>query len=132
MKGSCLCGQIEYEVDELATPIMHCSCTTCRKAHGAAFNTGAGVKPEHFRWLKGEQLLSGFEASPGKVRYFCSNCGSPLAKLKKDTGGWVLRVATLDNDPGVRPALRIWHSHEVPWLNYMADIPVYEEWDLAR
>lgn len=26
MKGSCLCGQIRYEVSQLESPIQHCSC----------------------------------------------------------------------------------------------------------
>lgn len=44
MKGSCLCGAIEYEVVSLATPIVHCHCRTCRKAHAAAFAPTAGVQ----------------------------------------------------------------------------------------
>jgi ADP-ribosyl-[dinitrogen reductase] hydrolase len=39
MRGSCLCGAIEYEVSQLDSPIEHCSCRFCRKAHAAAFNT---------------------------------------------------------------------------------------------
>ena len=42
MKGSCLCGAIVYEVDQLDMPILHCHCTTCRKAHAAAFTSTAG------------------------------------------------------------------------------------------
>lgn len=45
MKGSCLCGAIEYEVDQLDMPISHCHCRTCRKAHAAAFAPTAGVTP---------------------------------------------------------------------------------------
>lgn len=130
MKGSCLCGEIQYEVAALASPIMHCSCMTCRKAHSAAFNTAAAVKKTDFRWLKGETLLSHFESSPGKIRSFCSRCGSQLIKTKTDSDDIVLRVGSLDDDPGVKPQARIWHSHEVPWLDYSTDIPTYEEWKL--
>jgi hypothetical protein len=28
----------------------------------------------------------------------------------------ILRAATLDDDPGVRPILHMWVSHDVPWL----------------
>ena len=84
MRGSCLCGQVGYEVDALCSRIQHCSCRTCRKAHAAAFNTAAQVK---------------------------------------------LRAATLDEDPGQVPALHIWASHEVPWLQHRAQVPVYPEWE---
>ena len=132
MKGSCLCGEIQYEVKELASPIQHCSCNTCRKAHSAAFNTAAGVNVEYFRWLKGEKLLSQYSSSPGKVRYFCSQCGSQLVKIKEGSETLVLRVATLDDDPGSVPKFRIWSSHEVPWLDYLSPIPRYEKWEPSK
>jgi len=129
MKGSCLCGQVQYEVEELASPIQHCSCRTCRKAHAAAFNTVAAVRPGDFKWISGEALLKAFESSPGKRRYFCSNCGSHL--IKKTAGGelFALRVATLDDDPKQVPKMHIWASHEVPWLHYGTDVDSYAEWE---
>ncbi|MEZ8142904.1 GFA family protein [Enterovibrio sp. FF113] len=132
MKGSCLCGAVQYEVEALSSPIMHCSCNTCRKAHAAAFNTCAAVKPEDFRWLKGEEKLSQFESSPGKLRKFCSVCGSQLISTKEGMPFHVLRVACLDDDPQQTPALRIWKSHEVSWMNYEHDMPQYEEWQPGR
>ncbi|MDF1623137.1 MAG: GFA family protein [Pseudohongiella nitratireducens] len=132
MQGSCLCGQVVYEVDQLATPIQHCACKTCRKAHAAAFNTAAGVKREHFRWLEGESLIKGFESSPGKIRYFCSNCGSQLVADKANSPYLVLRAATLDDDPGTKAAFTIWTSHQVPWLEYGEHLPAYEEWQPGK
>lgn len=129
MKGSCLCGQIEYEVKQLSSPIKHCSCRTCRKAHSAAFNTGAAVNLDDFSWIKGESLLAKYESSPGKHRCFCSNCGSQLIKIIDDAAYIVLRVASLDEDPGQVPQQRIWRSHEVSWLDYTSRVPTYEEWE---
>lgn len=132
MKGSCLCGGIEYAVKKLDSPIQHCSCKTCRKAHAAAFNTAAAVQQDDFRWLKGDKLLSKFQSSPGKTRYFCSKCGSHLIKKSEGNSVLVLRVATLDEDPGETPEFRIWASHEVPWLNYTSEIPTHDEWEPGR
>lgn len=127
MKGSCLCGSIVYEADQLSTPIQHCSCNTCRKAHAATFNTGAGVLREHFRWISGQKLLSSYESSPGKLRYFCSRCGSQLISDKQGLPQVIVRVATLDGDPGVQPSWKIWQSHEVPWLAHRDDLPAFPE-----
>ncbi len=131
MKGSCLCGAIEYEVDSLDMPIAHCHCQTCRKAHAAPFATTAGVMREHFRWLKGEDKLSAFESSLGKLRHFCSICGSQLMAERANQPHVILRVATLDEDPLVAPQLHIWTSHDVPWLGY-ENIVVYPEWQPNR
>lgn len=84
MKGSCLCKAVQYQVKQLDTPIVHCSCHTCRKAHSSAFNTGAGVIPENFKWLKGEDDLSSYESSLGKKRFFCKNCGSQIVAIKEN------------------------------------------------
>ncbi|WP_438269521.1 GFA family protein [Neptunomonas phycophila] len=35
--GSCLCGNVSYEISGEVGDIVHCHCVTCRKAHGAAF-----------------------------------------------------------------------------------------------
>jgi hypothetical protein len=129
MHGSCLCGAIEYEVTHLDSPIEHCSCRTCRKAHAAAFNTAASVKHEHFRWLKGQDLLTGYPSSPEKTRWFCSKCGSHLIAELRGREYVVLRVATLDDDPKKTPAFQVWASHEVPWLQYGPSVVAYPEWE---
>ncbi len=132
MKGSCLCGAIEYEVDQLDMPIGHCHCRTCRKANAAAFVSTAGVMREHFRWLKGQEKLTDFESSPGKIRYFCSVCGSHLVAERPVQPHVILRVATLDEDPCIQPAMHIWCSHDVSWLQDRDDVPFYQEWQPGR
>lgn len=129
MLGSCLCRAIEYEILQLDSPIEHCACQTCRKAHAAAFNTAASVKNDHFRWLKGESLLKSYESSPGKKRFFCSNCGTHLVARREGRDYLILRVATLDEDPGQVPEFEIWASHEVPWLRYGPSVTAYPEWE---
>jgi ADP-ribosyl-[dinitrogen reductase] hydrolase len=37
-------------------------------------------------------------------------------------------VATLDDDPGLVPNLRIWTSHDVPWLLDAGHQPRYPQW----
>jgi ADP-ribosyl-[dinitrogen reductase] hydrolase len=132
MHGSCLCGEIAYEIDRLDSEIQHCACHSCRKAHAAAFNSSAAVLREHFRWLRGEALLSHYESSPGKTRHFCSRCGTQLVAERTGQAHWILRVATLDDDPGARPTGTIWQSHAVPWLAHGDDLPAYPEWQPSR
>ena len=127
MKGSCLCGTVTYEVDRLAGPIGHCHCNTCRKAHAAAFASTARVDRVHFRWLSGQEAVRAFESSPGKLRHFCSTCGSHLVAEWVAQPQVILRVATLDEDPGVRPKASIWVAHQVPWLAHGPDLASFSE-----
>jgi ADP-ribosyl-[dinitrogen reductase] hydrolase len=132
LRGSCLCGTIRYEVDRLDMPIGHCHCITCRKAHAAAFATTAGVMREHFRWIAGEDRLRAYESSPGKLRRFCSECGTHLIAERPAQPHVILRVPTLDDDPGNRPTMHIWTSHGAPWLVDGESVPRYPEWQPGR
>jgi hypothetical protein len=98
LTGSCLCGAVVFEADVPAGLITFCNCRNCRKASGSAFAANMSVQREAFRWVRGEQALRGYESSPGKVRRFCGQCGSPMtAKRPSDPGAAVrVRLGTLD------------------------------------
>ena len=123
IRGSCLCGSIAFEATKLSSPIGHCHCTTCRKAHSAAFSTTARVARTDFSWVRGQELLRSFESSPGKLRHFCGNCGTQLIAEWTDQAEVILRLGALDTDPGARPSVHIWVSDAVPWLAYGPDLP---------
>jgi len=127
IEGSCLCGQVAFEADRLSGRIGHCHCRTCRKAHSAAFATTARVAREHFRWTRGQELLKTFESSPGKRRHFCSSCGSHLIAEWIDRPNVIVRMGSVDTDPGATPSGHIWVSHSVPWLQYGQDLPRFLE-----
>ncbi|MBA2931446.1 GFA family protein [Pseudomonas sp. CCUG 57209] len=127
LNGSCFCKGVRYQVDILYMPISHCHCRSCRKIHAAAFVATAGVMREHFRWTLGEELRAAFESSPGKFRHFCKRCGSHLMAERRQQPHVIVRVATLDDDPGVSPTSHIWASHDVPWLAY-GDMERWDEW----
>lgn len=127
MKGSCLCRAVEYEVDSLAGPIVHCHCQTCRKAHSAVFTSTARVGREQFRWIKGESHLGSYASTPGKLRWFCRDCGSHLLAEWLDQPQVIIRVASLDDDPMVEAKAHIWMSHDLPWLNYDDELAKFDE-----
>ncbi|TMH23151.1 MAG: aldehyde-activating protein, partial [Betaproteobacteria bacterium] len=59
---------------------------------------------------------------------FCSVCGCHLVASRGESPNVLLRAATLDEDPGLRPQRHIWRSHDVPWLVDGGMIPSYPEW----
>jgi hypothetical protein len=127
MKGSCLCGAVEYEVDGLAGPIVHCHCHSCQKAHAAAFSSTARANRADFRWLHGQSWVGAYQSSPGKLRHFCKRCGSHLIAEWVDEPQVIIRVATLDDDPGARPDSHIWTSSQPPWLTDTASTHSFPE-----
>ena len=127
LRGSCLCGAVRYEVDQLDGPIVHCHCTICRKAHAAAFNSSAAVERAHFRWTAGEDRLGCYASSPDKNRWFCASCGAQMIAEFPARPRVLLRVATLDDDPGARAMKHIWTSEHAPWLVDDAAVAQYPE-----
>jgi len=117
VKGSCLCGGIQYEVNGVFGSVVHCHCSMCRKATGAAFRTRAAVPTASFRWLAGESLLSKYESSPGETRTFCRVCGATLPTFFRDHPDQIgLPLGTLDDDPGVRPSAHVFVDSKAPWF----------------
>jgi len=123
LKGSCLCKSVQYEVDALGSPIGHCHCQTCRKASASAYTSTARVHRSAFRFISGEDRLTAYESTPGKLRRHCSVCGTEVLAEWVDQPHIILRVATLDDDPVVKPVVRIWTSHDAPWLVDVGDVP---------
>jgi ADP-ribosyl-[dinitrogen reductase] hydrolase len=87
---------------------------------------------DHFRWIAGESQIRAHEFSPGKLRRFCSECGTHLIAERPAQPHIILRVATLDDNPDMTPSVHIWTSHDVPWLADDDGMPRYPEWPPAR
>ena len=123
LQGSCLCGAVHYEASPLSGPIGHCHCEKCRKAHGAAFATTARTSRSGFRWVRGAELVRSFESTPGKRRHFCSQCGSHMMAEWESEPEVILRLGTLDSDPGARPVAHIWTEQKACWYELDAKLP---------
>ncbi len=118
MNGSCLCRSVLYQVKRFSGSIVHCHCRTCQKAHAAIFTSTARVKRVDFIWLKGEEKLGAYESSVGKIRRFCTQCGTQIIAEWLDQDEVILRVVTLDDEPDVSAKAHIWKSHDLEWLDY--------------
>lgn len=99
LHGSCLCGQVQYELCSEIRAVAHCHCKMCQKAHGAAFGSYGSVPLTDFRITSGQALVRSHESSPGVMRAFCSACGSPLTwhQVEGEWATWIsVALGTLD------------------------------------
>src|SRR5919198_3308119 len=133
LRGSCLCGAIKYEVLGELGPIVLCHCSMCRKAQGTAFAANAPVDADRFRLVAGREVLRGYRSSPGKWRYFCSVCGSPIYS-KRDARDDVvrLRIGTLDSKIAVKPGAHIYVGSKAEWFDILDDLPQHAELEPGR
>lgn len=130
--GSCLCGGVAFAIEGRLTPIQLCHARRCQKFTGSAFAPELGAKRSAFRWIRGEELVTVYEAPilrepPPLRRAFCRVCGSPLPAPLEGTDYVVVLAGVLDDDPGTRPFRHIFVGEDAAWHTIADDLPRFEE-----
>ena len=127
--GSCLCGEITFEVSEFEPLVGHCHCNMCQKFHGAAFSTFGEVKLAHLIWLSGQHLLKHYRADNESVRSFCQNCGSSLlfeSKYNRQASTIEIALSAFDKLDTVKPDAHIYTQSRAPWCQFTDDLPKFK------
>ena len=80
-RGSCLCGEVAFEVEGPFEQFLNCHCSRCRKATGTAHSCEVIVKALALRWLRGEQSVMRFDLPQARsfATAFCRTCGQSHA-----------------------------------------------------
>jgi hypothetical protein len=113
--GSCLCGEVRFEVQPPYPDLYQCHCSLCRKQGGSVSNTGLIVAADRFRWLAGEPLITTWQKSTGFRSHFCSRCGAPVPNPLRDTGYVWVASGLLDGDAPLRIAAQLYVGSRAPW-----------------
>lgn len=126
LNGRCLCGTVRYELHGRLGPLAYCHCKMCQRASGSAFAANAPLRTRYLTWLAGRETITEYESSPGKMRAFCSRCGSPIySRLTAEPDTVRIRLGTLDGDPDRRSLAHFWVSSKAPWFEITDELPQY-------
>ncbi len=132
-RGSCLCGAVRFAYHGEIDTVIACHCLKCRKAQGTPFVTNAPLETARMEWLSGRDHLKSYESSPGKQRWFCQNCGSPMYSQKAELPEILrLRVGTLETPlscDGV--SAHIFIADKASWWTIQDDAPQWPQWPPA-
>lgn len=133
MTGQCFCGSVTFEFDGPITDIEICHCTRCQRASGSPFVAEFLVRADKFRWLRGEDLISFFDAPilrdpPAYRRSFCKTCGSAVPSVFAGNPVVAIPTGLADGDLPVRAADHIWVSKKANWLDLhqLASLPEHD------
>jgi hypothetical protein len=128
IEGGCLCGGIRYQYDGEIEEISLCHCAQCRKAQGSAFAAVSPLDSARFRIIAGAALLREYRSSPGKVRAFCANCGSPIYSAKDDVPEVKrLRIGTVDTPFACDNIFHIFVDSKASWFDIADRHPRFAE-----
>ena len=129
LKGSCLCGAVKFKCSIQKQSYVFCHCNSCKKASGSAFGANVSVNKHEFELISGEQVLNSFESSPGKHRYFCRNCGSPIYTLTDRQPDMLrVRLGSLDSEFTQQPAAHIFVAEKAGWFDGGKEMPEFGTW----
>lgn len=129
ISGSCLCGDVAFEIGAAPRRMYNCHCLRCRRARSAVHATNVFYPLESFRWLRGESQLTDY-ALPGAPYFgtsFCSRCGGMMPRSGKEHGIVTVPAGSLDTDPGMRPLAHIYVGSKAPWFEITDTLPQFTE-----
>ena len=118
IKGSCLCGQVQYQVNGPLRPVVNCHCVQCRKTSGH-FVAATSAARDHVT-MTGD--VSWYHASQTARRGFCGTCGSSL--FWDGPGANIsIHAGTLDDATGLQSAGHIFCDDKGDYYDLADDLP---------
>ncbi|HEU4619999.1 MAG TPA: GFA family protein [Gammaproteobacteria bacterium] len=122
--GSCLCGEVRYEVEGDFERFYLCHCGHCRKDTGSAHAANLFTSTAQIKWLAGIDKVKQFELpSTRHSKSFCSICGSALPSVQMNGALLVVPAGSLDSRVSTRPNAHIFVASRADWDNALEDIP---------
>ena len=116
LRGSCLCGGVQFELTGEFEPRSYCHCTSCKRLSGGVGTANARVRSDSVRITAGRELLRAYQPEEGTAKTFCSACGSNLFG-----GGWPesefasVRLPAIDTPFEGRPTRHIFTRSVAAW-----------------
>jgi hypothetical protein len=131
VRGSCLCGDVVFELTGTLSGIELCHCRKCKKAYGAPFAATLYCKRDVFRWISGEARVKTYDAlleeSPPAYRHsFCRTCGSALPLVWDQLPFVEVPVSSLDVVVDSRPAYQMYECQSLDWIGETSRLRWYD------
>jgi hypothetical protein len=129
LRGSCLCGAVQYEATGKPTRFYHCHCSRCRKSSGTGHATNLFLEEGQLVFTNGEDAVQRYKIPEAErfSRQFCSKCGSSVARFVPELNGIIIPAGSLDTDPPIMPQARIFWGSRASWSCSDDNIPCFDE-----
>ena len=130
LKGSCLCGGVEFEFKKDLGPFELCHCSKCRKVSGSAFLPSVTVSKQGFRFVKGTELIKLYnapilQAPPAYRSSFCKVCGSPVPDPTDNSDELEIPAGTISGELESSPDKHIYVDSKASWFNIEQKLPQF-------
>lgn len=125
--GSCLCGEVNFEINGDFESFYLCHCKYCQKDTGSAHASNLFSSVAKLVWLTGKDKIKTYELpSTRHIKSFCSNCGSAVPSLQMDGTLLIVPAGSLNQDIPIKPNAHIFTSSRAGWECGLEKIKSYE------
>lgn len=126
--GSCLCGEVRFEIVGDFERFFLCHCGRCRKDTGSAHAANLFSSTAKLTWLSGEAKIKTFRVPSSRhVKAFCSACGSAVPHVYGNGALLVVPAGSLDSAVDIRPQAHIFFASRANWDQHLEDVPKFDE-----
>jgi len=126
--GSCLCGEVTFEIEGDFEALYLCHCSRCQKGTGSAHAANLFAPGATLNWLSGETLVKTFQLKDTRhQRSFCGSCGSPLPNLQADGKWLVVPAGSLDSTLEITPSAHLFTGSKASWDEDLHKVPSFEK-----
>ncbi len=128
--GSCLCGDVSFNIEGKLDHFFLCHCSRCRKDTGSAHSANLFSSTATLNILSGQDKIRHYAVPNTEHSHtFCATCGSSLPS--RIINGKLLQVpaGSLDNDPPLQPNALVNMVSRACWVDLYrsANIMMFDE-----
>jgi hypothetical protein len=129
LRGSCLCGDVAYEITGGFKVVHNCHCSRCRKARAAAHTTNGFTAIDDTRYTRGGDTIKTYRYTGARYfsQVFCPTCGSGLPRLDPERKLAVVPFGSLDDDPGRGADDHIFVGSKASWYPITDALPRFDQ-----
>lgn len=128
IQGGCNCGAVRYQINREPAMVAICHCTNCRRQSGSAFSVNLIVPAAAMELSGALTTYTDHDTESGQpvLRQFCATCGSPICSLSSASPNIaIIKAGTADDPARFTPAIHVWTSTALPWVDIPADLPQF-------
>ncbi|MEM7466656.1 MAG: GFA family protein [Pseudomonadota bacterium] len=124
IQGSCLCGEVAFELKSEFKAVHHCHCSRCRKARAAAHSTNGINEIPALRFTRGGSNVKAFflEGAEFFGQAFCKTCGSAMPRIDEGRDISITPLGALDGSPRRLPDDHIYVASKADWFEITDDL----------
>ena len=125
LRGTCLCGAVQYEVEDAFHAAFYCHCSKCRRTTGSAFKPMGAIAFDRIALTRGQEALLIYGDPAETHDFHCKICGSFLYSYIAENGNGHVGLGSLVDTPTIRPMFHMFVASKAEWYEITDSLPQY-------